>query len=105
MKQILIAVILTQFLSCTGKNDNAIDARKFEEMYVELLDSAAVIQASPDSIVSPVAARILERHGTTAEQFRHTVKVYHADTRRWEEFYRNITKRMEERMPGKTTTE
>ncbi|MBX2991168.1 MAG: DUF4296 domain-containing protein [Bacteroidetes bacterium] len=100
MRQIVTLALLLFLASCSERKSpvSAIDADKFEKIYLELVDSALVIQAQPDSLVSPVAERILERHEVTAEQFRATVREYNNDTRVWKEFYDNVLLRIDERM-------
>lgn len=92
--------MLLFLVSCSERKSSVavIDSKKFEMIYLELVDSALIVQAQPDSIVSPVAERILARHEVTAEQFRATVREYNRDTRVWKEFYDNVLRRIDERM-------
>ena len=101
----VITLLLLITSSCSQKQqaNNIIDKEKFEAMYVELLDSAQVIQSSPaDSTLSLIAARILKRHEASPEQFKATVQFYNSDTKRWKEFYENVVTRIDERSIKKT---
>ncbi|MDL1891843.1 DUF4296 domain-containing protein [Sphingobacteriales bacterium CHB3] len=100
MRQIVTFALLLFLVSCSERKSSVavIDSKKFEMIYLELVDSALVVQAQPDSVVSPVAERILARHEVTAEQFRATVREYNKDTRVWKEFYDNVLRRIDERM-------
>ncbi len=96
----VVTLLLLITSSCSQKQqaENLIDKEKFEAMYVELLDSAAVAQpASSDSTLSPTAKRILERHEVSIEQFKATVNYYNSDTKEWKEFYEDVVKRIDER--------
>lgn len=86
--------------SCSKKESptSAIEKEKFESAYIELLDSAQVIQSAPtDSTLSPAAERILKRREVSAAQFKATVRFYNADTKKWKEFYEEVMKRVVER--------
>ena len=100
MKKLLVAVLITLACACR-KNEtplSRIEKGKFEAMYIDLLDSAQTIQSTPgDSSLSPVAQRILQRHGVTQEQFKETMHYYNTDTRKWKEFYLDVTKRIDTR--------
>lgn len=100
MRQIVTIILLFVLSSCSEEKApvGLIDSARFEMIYLELVDSALVVQAQPDSVVSAAAERILARHDVTAEQFRATVREYNKDTRVWKEFYDNVLRRIDERM-------
>jgi hypothetical protein len=98
MKKILALLLLLASCSQNQNPASTIASDKFEAIYLELLDSAAIAQPSAtDSTLSPTAERILHRHEITVEQFKATVASYNADTRKWKEFYENIVKKYDER--------
>ena len=100
MRQIVIIVSMLALCACSDQKAEpveGIDSEQFELIYLELVDSAQAVQAKPDSLLSPVAERILARHQVTAEQFRATVKEYNKDTQRWKKFYDNVLRRIDER--------
>lgn len=99
MKKILALCAL--LASCSPNQNPAagtIAPEKFEAIYIELLDSAAIAAPSAtDSALSPTAERILQRHEVTIAQFKATVARYNTDTRKWQEFYENVVKKYHER--------
>ena len=100
MKRFLILILIFSTYSCSKKEPrtDVIEKERFEEVYVELLDSAQVIQSAPmDSTLSPVAERILDRHEIPIEQFKATVRFYNADAKKWKEFFEDVVKRIDER--------
>lgn len=100
MKTNILALTLFALCSCTQNEPRVglVDEVKFEKIYLELLDSAKVIQVASDSVLSPVAKRILTRHNVTLDDFTFTVKEYQSDPKRWKQFYESISNRLDERL-------
>lgn len=105
MNRFLIPILILSTCSCSKEEPRSavVEKDKFESVYVELLDSAQVIQSAPtDSTLSPVAERILKRHEIPIEQFKATVRFYNADAKKWKEFFEDVVKRIDERRNKKT---
>ncbi len=95
-------VIVSCLLACScGKQispDEVIPSSTFEAVYIELLDSVSVsAQGVTDSLLNPVADRILHRHNITLAQFKSTVRAYRSDPGKWKEFYESATKTIDAR--------
>ncbi len=100
MKRTCVILLVGLVWGCSGGNKPraVLDEEQFERIYIELLDSAQHIRAAAvDSVAHPVAVRILERHGTTVEQFQATVAYYNRDTQLWKEFFQRVIQKLEER--------
>lgn len=98
MKKIFPLTILLASCSHNQNPAGAIAPEKFEAIYIELLDSAAIAQPSSiDSTLSPTAERILQRHEVSIEQYKSTVASYNTDIRKWKVFYDDIVKKFDER--------
>lgn len=104
MKKLLTLLAACVITSCSKQEstNNVIPPEQFEKIYVELLDSTAVSKESEsDTTLTPVAERILKRNNVTEAEFRATVQFYNADTKRWKEFYENVTRVYTERRTPK----
>ncbi len=102
MKKVLAVwlVLLAVVLGCgEGKlAEGVLEREKFSAIYVELMDSAAVIQKDSVAVqITPTTARILNRHQVTIDQLKRTVDYYNADTKTWKLFYEDVTKKVNER--------
>ena len=104
MKKLLTLLAACVTTSCSNQESstNVIPSEQFEKIYIELLDSTGVNQESAsDTTLTPVAERILRRNNVTEAEFRGTVQFYNADTKRWREFYENVTRVYTERREPK----
>ncbi len=100
MKHTLVLLPTVLLWGCSPGNQpqGILDDEQFETIYIALLDSALLVRATAvDSGAHPVATRILERRGSTVEQFKATVAYYNSDTERWKDFFQRVIRRLEER--------
>lgn len=105
MRTSLIASIPFLFLlSCSSRNQPVLDEDRFLEAYVSILEhrsAAAAVDKTSDS--SSVHA-VLDSLGITVNEFSATVEDYNRDIRRWQAFYTQVLKRLEEREKQRADT-
>lgn len=107
MKYSLLIILLVTLLACSRKDFSTrpISDERFEDLYIELLDSMHTTQpATLDSLPDPVSERILQRHNVSLEEFKATVAFYNAETRKWKDFYEHVAAKMEQRTERKPAT-
>lgn len=93
----LLPLLLVSCLQ-NGNQSRVLNEEELVDAYVELLDSASTDKTDhPDSLLSPVAERILERRNIEVSEFNATVREYNNDTRKWEAFYARVVRRIRDR--------
>ncbi len=100
MRNILLIVAFSLIVcGCTKDKQpkDILEREKFESLYVELLDSAAITERDSANIsISTTAQRILNRREITLAQLKATVGYYNEDSERWKEFYGGVVKKVNE---------
>lgn len=107
MKYSLLTILLVTLLACSRKDSSPrpISDERFENVYLDLLDSMQTAQAAAlDSLPTPVAERILKRHNVTLDEFKATVASYNAAAQKWKDFYEHVAAKMEQRIERKPAT-
>lgn len=90
-----VLALLTLSCSRSSEEPRILDEEEFVNAYVALLDSASTVTTErPDSTLSPVAQRILERQNIRADEFKATVNEYNKNVKRWEAFYAEVVRRI-----------
>jgi hypothetical protein len=82
-----------------------LDRETLLQVYVSLLKERARTQgAGTDSTDALRTRRVLERFGTTVEEFRATINAYDSDIRLWKDFYQEAARRLEDTTHGEKGT-
>ncbi|MBI4535776.1 MAG: DUF4296 domain-containing protein [Ignavibacteriae bacterium] len=94
----LFIAITALALSCKNDAGSAtiLEEEEFITVYIELVQQGAASGNPPqDSVITPAARRILDKHGVTVEEFKATVRNYNADINNWKKFFEKVIERME----------
>jgi len=83
----------------TGKQSRRIlDKETFEDLYIALLESAEAYRARTDtSDIEFDPSPIYSQFKTNLSDFRTTVESYRGNVKRWQEFYKSVVKKLEEK--------
>lgn len=104
---ITCALVITagSFAGCRDETPplNIIGEEKFVAVYALLLTDAKPGEAKPDSLAHPGRIALLEREGITEEEFRATLAWYNRNPERWREFYKQVTRHLEEQAAADTS--
>jgi hypothetical protein len=72
---------------------------RFAEIYVALLEQAVPGRNVPtDSLKRFDGDGILKKYGTSKKQYQITVASYNQDYAKWQEFFKEVTKRLDQNL-------
>lgn len=89
--------LLLLFLSCTPRERPVLEDERFLEAYVSILEHRSPGSTQSWAYDSASVRAVLDSLGITVEEFRATVEEYNRDVRRWQAFYEQAIKRMDEK--------
>lgn len=101
---ILFLALAALLAGCDGLRGTggALPRQRFVEVYGEILELEA---ASPGPRVDSTAVdSVLARHQVTRQEIQRTVEVYRQSPERWDEFYAEVVRRLEEKQKERDST-
>jgi hypothetical protein len=109
MKSVLTWSLLLTAASIIGCRDEkppsgVIGEQKFVAAYALLLTETKPGEVKPDSVAALSRTSILLEQGISEEEFRTTLEWYNKNPERWREFYKQVTRHLEEQAATDTST-
>ena len=80
------------------QSERILDKETFEDLYIALLESAEAHRMLADtSRIKFDPSPIFAQFQADVSDFRSTVESYRGDVKRWQEFYKSVVKKLEEK--------